>query len=34
MDSCLLWDLFIETGMPEIYLLYRKALRMAEPVSA
>ena len=34
MDPCLLWELFLETGMPELYLLYRKALRKVEPISA
>ena len=34
MDPCLLWNLFLETGAPEVYLLYRKALQEAEPVSA
>lgn len=34
MDPCLLWELFLETGSPEIYLLYRRSLREAEPISA
>lgn len=34
MDCDLLWNLFVETGAPEFYLLYRKALREAEPISA
>ena len=34
MDPCLLWNLFLDTGAPEIYLLYRKSLREAEPISA
>lgn len=34
MDSELLWSLFRETGLPEVYLLYRKALREAQPLSA
>lgn len=28
------WQLFLETGAPELYLLYRKALQGEEPVSA
>ena len=34
MDSDFLWELFEDTGAPEVYLLYKKALRQAEPVSA
>lgn len=34
MDSFLLWQLFLDTGMPEVYLLYRKSSKEAEPVSA
>ena len=34
MDAALLWELFVDTGAPEIYLLYKNALRGAEPVSA
>ena len=34
MDPCLLWDLFVETGAPELYLFYRMARREAEPISA
>ena len=34
MDPDRLWSLFVEIGAPEIYLLYRKALREAEPLSA
>ncbi len=34
MDADFYWELFTETGAPEIYLLYRKALHQAEPVSA
>ena len=32
MDSEFLWSLFRETGLPEVYLLYRKALREADAV--
>lgn len=28
MDSSQIWHLFIETGAPEMYLLYQRALRM------
>ena len=28
MDSLNLWQLFLETGAPEVYLLYQKAIRM------
>ena len=28
MDSTMLWGLFLETGAPEIYMLYNKARRM------
>ena len=34
MDPNVLWSLFLETGAPELYLLYRKALQAAEPISA
>ena len=34
MDAALFWNVFLETGSPEAYLLYRKALEEAEPVSA
>lgn len=34
MEPSLLWNLFIETGAPELYLLYLKAMRETEPVSA
>ena len=30
MDSQNLWQLFIETGAPEMYLLYNKARKMEE----
>ena len=34
MIAELYWKLFLETGAPEIYLLYRKALREEEQVPA
>ncbi len=34
MEPSLLWNLFIETGAPELYLLYLRALREAEPATA
>ena len=34
MDPEILWSLFIDTGAPELYLLYVKALREAEPATA
>mgnify|MGYP006956061134 CR=1 FL=1 len=34
MQAELFWELFCETGAPEVYLLYRRALRAAQPVSA
>ena len=34
MDAVMLWDLFLDTGAPELYLLYLRALREAEPASA
>ncbi len=34
MDPSLFWRLFLETGSPEVYLLYLRALREAEPASA
>jgi len=30
MDSQNLWQLFLETGAPEVYLMYHKAMRMEE----
>lgn len=33
MDSRFLWNLFCETGAPEIYLLYQKSLREHTPVA-
>lgn len=34
MDPMFLWELFWDTGSPEIYLLYKKARREANPMSA
>ena len=34
MDPCFLWNLFLETGAPEIYLLYRRALREVSSIPA
>lgn len=34
MDAAFYWTLFLETGAPEAYLLYRRAVQTAEPVSA
>ena len=34
MQAEFFWELFCETGAPEVYLLYRQALRTAQPVSA
>jgi len=34
MDPCLLWSLFLDTGAPEIYLMYCNARKEAEPASA
>lgn len=31
MDSQQIWQLFMETGAPEMYLLYQKARRMEVP---
>ena len=28
MDTCDYWQLFLETGVPEYYLLYSKAMKM------
>ena len=30
MGSAELWNLFLETGAPEMYLLYSKALKMED----
>ncbi len=34
MDATTLWNLFLDTGAPELYLLYLKALRAEEPATA
>ncbi len=34
MGTKQLWELFWKTGAPEAYLLYKKAQRESEPVSA
>lgn len=34
MQAEFFWELFCETGAPEVYLLYRRELRAARPVSA
>ena len=34
MDPAFIWSLFLDTGAPEAYLLYMRALREAEPVPA
>lgn len=34
MEPEFLWELFLDTGAPEVYLLYKRAMREAEPVSA
>lgn len=34
MDPAFLWSLFQDTGAPEVYLFYMRALREAEPVPA
>ncbi len=34
MVAEMLWELFCDTGAPEAYILYKSALRTAEPVSA
>jgi len=34
MDSSTYWSLFLETGAPELYLLYRKALQDEEDIPA
>ena len=30
MNAASYWDLFLDTGAPEMYLLYQKALKMEE----
>lgn len=34
MDSEFLWDLFMDTGSPEVYLIYKRVTQEAEPASA
>lgn len=34
MNAEFYWELFLETGAPETYLLYKQALRQTCPVSA
>ena len=34
MNAVFLWELFMKTGSPEIYLLYRKALQNDAKASA
>lgn len=34
MNAEFYWQLFLETGAPESYLLYRRALREAARISA
>jgi len=34
MNAQQLWRLFLETGSPEIYLLYKESLGNAAPASA
>ena len=34
MDPAFLWSLFQDTGSPEVYLFYTRALRAAESVPA
>ena len=34
MDAKLLWQLFLETGAPEVYLLYKETLRRSVPQTA
>ena len=31
MDANQIWHLFLETGAPEMYLFYQRALRMEKP---
>lgn len=31
MDSQMIWQIFVETGAPEMYLLYNKARKLEEP---
>lgn len=34
MQASLLWELFLDTGSPEVYLCYKRMLREAETVPA
>ncbi len=34
MDAQFYWDLFCETGAPELYVLYQKSLRADAPETA
>ena len=34
MNSEFLWELFLDTGSPEIYLLYKRVTQTAEAASA
>ena len=34
MTADFLWSLFLETGAPEVYLLYRRALQETEAIPA
>lgn len=34
MSEELLWRLFLQTGSPEIYLLYKETVRGSQPITA
>lgn len=34
MDAQVLWQMFLETGSPEIYLLYKEACRESQKQTA
>ena len=34
MDAKSLWDLFMKTGSPEVYLLYKEITRESVPATA
>lgn len=34
MNAEMLWEIFLDTGAPEAYLLYKSAMRQQTPVSA
>ena len=34
MQAAFFWELFLDTGAPEVYLFYKRMQREAEPVSA